>query len=898
MKKKIIAAVVLVLVILCINIISIYRINKKHEILHNEMLLAHTQRCGMHIEKILLDYENELNRIIFNNTRNMHKIFHDRATMNDIIFNLQGFYKKYRNLLSNIAIYDNSNQYMGLYSKDNDEFVIDTFARQRNNVLSERQIIINQETKYLSTFPYFNGDELVGNIVAEINLKNFLLPLMDLYYIPGLNWQYLISSDTGILIYNGESSDFTYLDSIGSEIDNENEGLIHHESNSNDGKVLMQSAYYPLSVLNNDLAIVFSLNREAIISDFSSAYKYLMIANLVVIILIIYFTLVIHYNNENKIEMLSLKLLSYRMIIEQFPIGVMILKDGIIENINLTGQKMLFLNTDKGLIGKSFNEKFVASKNYLLKDNINTPFDSNHFLFYEKDGNEVVIYRKEVKTYIAGEELTLSALIDVSPFEKSRKQEAASNLAKSDFLEKMGEEIRNSMNGIVGLTDSLFRENLSNDLREKVISLKKSNALLMNVISDILDFSKIKAGNLLLEEIPFNLSDEINFTLSQFQDLALEKQIDLTIDINASVPSMILGDPFRLRQVISNLVSNSLRFTNEGKVNISVELLENYNNTVVLLFVVEDTGIGIEKDMMTNLFNSYENGNTSIKRNTSGSGLGLSIAKQLVEMMNGEIWAESPCNLSENNNLPGTKISFTIETHSFEKLEKKHDFSKITHYNQISAIILNKQKQEGDRMHVILDNFGISFNYRLYDEFGIDSVIKEFKENKNLYHIIIIKDKPEFDGFELSARLKAEKITDYYPVILITSNHKRGNYLKSKNLGIDYYIIQPYESIEFYEILCQQFPNIRKNKAHDSECIGMDKKLKILVVEDNIINQKGIQSLFKNLGYEIEIASNGSEALLKIEKETFDIIFMDLLMPEMDGFTASMEIRKKDKETP
>ena len=896
MKKIKYYASVVVILILILNLVAIKLIKKQHINYQKEFLYPQIQQCGDYIESYISKYESELNRIMFNHTEKMHLIFSDSKTMTDIIEDLQDFYKKYRNLLSNIAIYDNSNSYLGLYIKDNDEFVVDTFTRQQVNTLNDKQMITDQNNKYLTSFPYFKKHELAGNIVAEINLQKFLLPILNLYKVDGIQWQWILNSNSGSVISNRKDTIIiNQLDFLKSEIINGNEGFIVHDLESYSGKQKIISSYYPLSVLNNNLGIIFSMNYDKVIAGFSSGYLFLILLNFIVIVILVSNFLFVYHRETRNNDSLAAELLSLKMIVEHFPIGVMILDgDGIIKTINRTGQKMLFLDTDEGLIGKSFHDQFLVSNKYLLKDNINLHFDSNHYLLYEKDGNEVVIYRKEIKTHIAGDELTISALIDVSPFEKSRKQEAAANMAKSDFLAKMSHEIRTPMNGIICMTESLMGSELPVSQKEQVLIIKKSADLLMNVINDILDFSKIEAGKMMLEEIPFNLNEEIKYTLELFKPLAEEKNLSLISSLKPDVPSKLIGDPFRLRQVLSNLLSNAIKFTEVGKIKVNIEVLEKFDYALILLISVEDSGIGIEKEVIKKLFSSYEQGRQSTSRKKyGGTGLGMSIARQLVEMMNGEIWVESPASESQSNSkYPGSVFYFTIEIHSNEKLEKKYDFSSFNNYNQISALVLNKIKDERDYMHTLLDSFGINYNYNMYEDKTIDNVISHLEQKRDLYQIIVITDKPGHDGFVIANHLKDKRFSEYYLIIMISSNDKPGNYLKARNMGIDYYLIQPYESNEVFNILNENFINLQEKKVIYNDIIRIRPGLKILVVDDNLINQRVAQTIFKHLGYEIDIASNGVEAVGMSSKESYDIIFMDIFMPEMDGFIASTKIRK------
>ena len=245
---------------------------------------------------------------------------------------------------------------------------------------------------------------------------------------------------------------------------------------------------------------------------------------------------------------------------------------------------------------------------------------------------------------------------DITPIEKARKYEAAANTAKSEFLAKMSHEIRTPMNGIIGMTEAMDQENLNAEQKEYLQIVKRSADLLLNLIDDILDFSKIEAGKMQLEEIPFKLREEVKLSVDLFRPVIEEKNISLQIKTNPDVPENIIGDPFRLRQVLSNLISNAVKFTHEGQIVVGIQLEEEYNSNLTLLFYVEDTGVGIPRNKIESIFNSFTQAEESTSRKYGGSGLGTTISKQLVNLMHGEIWAESPSTISTSPNYPGFKI--------------------------------------------------------------------------------------------------------------------------------------------------------------------------------------------------------------------------------------------------
>ncbi len=901
MKKIYLIIIFAILAVVSINIFFLLKL--KNNILEYQKSLVSEQGrlCGSYIEKTLSSYENDLTRILFRNSQLIPEIFNNPRAFRKISSDLQGFYSKNRGLITSISIFDNKDSYLGMYLTDNDELVIDTFPRQNINDLQTKDIIIKKEGNYKSYFPFFKNNELTGNVVVEINLDQYLNSIFYFFKLQGLQWQWLANSSNQIMMCNyPDSIIISDLQKISDFIPSEELFVLeHYYTDSKGSKRKIISAVYPLNALNNDLGIGFTIETGQLNTIILKGNFLLIMFSLLVMIVLLGIVIYDINNEKQRQDKRSSDLLSLKMIVEHFPVGIMIIDSlGTIKNINRTGQKMLFLNKDDVITGNKLTSQLLVSSKYLLKENIKASFDSSHFIYYEKDGNEIVIYRKDIKAQIAGEELTISALIDVSPLEKSRKQEAAANKAKSDFLAMMSHEIRTQMNGIIGMTDNLLRGNLSPQEKEQVVIIKKSSDLLLNIINDILDFSKIEAGKMMLERIPFSLKEEISFSISIFKSMAQEKGLELQANIHPAVPDRLIGDPLRLRQVISNLINNAIKFTHKGKIVIGASLMERFNSSLSLLFTVEDTGIGIPKENLKKIFESYEQGSDSVSRKYGGTGLGMAISKQLVELMNGQIWVESPSTISKSSKYPGTKFSFTIEVNSNEKLLKKFDFSHIDKYLQISVLILTQIKDEDDTVHRLLDRFGISYNFETYEENSINSAIFHIEQKRDLYHIIIIMDKPGYDGFSLARQLKESKLSEQFPIILISSNDQPGNYVRSKSFDIDYYLIQPFESNEIYSIIRENFPGVKDHGGVTQQVNKIRRKIQILLADDNIINQRVTQSIFKHLGFEIDIAQNGKEAVEMASQKNYDIIFMDILMPDMDGITATKIIRQQGIKVP
>jgi len=906
-RNNIIAGVIL-LVVLVLNGLAILRVNQRYSEYRYQSLLSQSRLCGEHMESTLSQFSSDINQEMQHlyNTN----IFHDPGKFQEVNRSLRLFFTKYRHLVTQISIYDNQKNYYGLYletediSGEVDAFAVDSFATRRQRLLSPVDDMQQDGTLLEFHYPYSVQDVVVGNVVVLVDLQRFADIVFKLYPKSSrMSWQWILDANGQVIINDFEADSF-YIDDLAILTDSlsmDASGMMEHSLKLEHGKrIKVYTAYYPLRIYEKQMGIMFSAGKGQIFRYYLANNVIAgVITQLLITALVIYLLLSLarHMRQEKKLKISETVL---RQTLEHFPMGIMIIDErNIIRNINSAAQQMLFLGKSSDLVGKDFTKQFLVSNRYFLSDGPSPFMDDSHYLYYEKDGMETVIYRSQKTANIGGEELQLVALIDVSPLERSRKGEVAANKAKSDFLAAMSHEIRTPMNGILGMVNTLFEQKPNQEIVGKIQVIKRSAELLMTIINDILDFSKIEAGRMMLEEIPFNLAEEMELVGELFTPLAEEKGLKLHIDIRPDVPRRLIGDPFRLRQVISNLVSNAVKFTEKGKIVISALLMESYKNHVNLLFTVEDTGIGIPQDRIKEIFGSYTQARGSVQRKFGGTGLGTAIAKQLVELMHGEIWVESPSPIRIDEENPGSKFSFTIEAYSNERIPKAFDFSGISKLSDIKVLILTKESDpERNYMVKMLRKFGLDVITKIYQDSTVDSVIHHLQVKSKQYQMIVLIDKNELDGFALAMGMKRNNLIDKFPVVLVSSNDKAGNYKTCRKLGIDYYLIEPFETKEVTDILDEIYTGIEDRKVLEPLINAMPEELSILLAEDNLINQKVAQSIFKNIGYEIDIVKNGAEAVEQVEKREYDVLFMDLLMPEMDGFQATEIIRNAGHKLP
>ncbi len=472
--------------------------------------------------------------------------------------------------------------------------------------------------------------------------------------------------------------------------------------------------------------------------------------------------------------------------------------------------------------------------------------------------------------------------------EEAKEQAESANKAKSEFLANMSHEIRTPMNGVIGMSELLAGTKLTRDQRQYLEMVQTSADSLLRLLNDILDFSKIEAGKLELECIPFGLRNCVEMTTRTMAVRATEKQLEIACGIDPDVPEVVRGDPGRLRQIIVNLIGNALKFTEQGEVALHVSEESRDDQRTRLHFSVRDTGIGIPQHRQAAIFESFSQVDSSNTRKYGGTGLGLTISSQLVGMMDGRIWLESQVGA-------GSCFHFTIELGVSDEQPKLP--AELEDIEGLAALIVDDNQTNRNIFCKLLLNWGL----RPTEVADGPSAINELQRAADAgrpYRLVLLDCMmPEMDGFGVAEKMLEDQRLRNITRIMVSSAARSEDAKRCKELGIERYITKPVIQSELLDSILHAIVPISDAEADETTQLACAvSELRILLAEDGLVNQRVAMGLLHRMGHSVELAENGRRALEAWRDRKFDIILMDLQMPEMDGAEATRAIRQEEAE--
>jgi len=892
MKKITLIAYSAFLVIILANILF-YRNLYRNQLEYSSKLLdRQAMIAGSDIDNTSMYIVSDLTEIDFSDDITL--FFSDTEVNERAKEKMKLYYSKYEDIIVGLMLYNNSGDVYTLFKDEERNSWLDGSYRAQNvPQIYPKEKLERDRDKYKYYLPVIKDGRVLGNLVVTIDFSRYFNRIFTKYNLEQYQWQWVVN-ESGAIVFNNHGGvvSYTEIKKIAEKISTGTAGRLTHRMESTEGTNEIISSFYPVNIFGLDFGIVFSSPTDFFQKYIIRNSAMLVIGTMALVLAIILMFRIFSGKRERQVKELADSEESLGSIIEQVPAGIIIYnRNREIIRANKQAAGLFSYSSPDEMTGKlvpdlSRNEYMSGTEGRIGQGTI---------ISLPGPGGDRMVFRNSTPVMLKGNEVTTEVLIDITSLELARKQETEANIAKSELLARMSFEIRTPLNGIIGMTEMLNRADLPEESKEIARLLRRSADLLLTIINDIFDVSKVETGKMILDEIPFRLRQEINYCVNLVKRENPESFVTFVSLVDQAVPDNFIGDPYRLRQVITNLLNNSLAGTQSGEIKLECHIARNVGNLYTLGFALSDTGKNYTKAEIKKLFGDYITTLTERSEWAEDLKLGPVLARQLVELMGGQLTAQSPAGKDKSGQERGLKVSFTILVHLNEKIVKDIDFSSYRQVNDIRTLAITGSEGRDDDFLSVIHKLGLPVSVTSFQKHTISQIKSGLQSGRGRNILLIIFDEPGTDGFEVAKALLDSGMTNEHVVLMFTSRDPRGHYARCVDMGVDHLLVKPFAAEDLYNVLREHFPSlsIRKGK------ISPDKSEMpvMLVVDDNYLNRKVVGSLLKVLGVSADYAAGGTEAVLMAKEKQYDLILMDLIMPEVDGFEAARAILDYDRNS-
>jgi len=883
MKRTALAAYiafVLLMLITSLFYISLYRnqIEYSNKLLDRQVMIA-----GSDIDNTSMYIVSDLTEIDFSDDISL--FFSDSEVNERAREKMKLYYSKYGDIIVGLMLYNTDGDVYTLYKDEERNSWLDgSYRAQTVPAIYTRETLEPDRNRYRYFLPVLKDGDVLGNIVITIDFRRYFSGIFAKYNLEKYQWQWVIS-DTGEVLFDngGEKISYSNIDRMAVSLKEGNSGRLAHTMRIDGGEAEeILSSYYPVNIFGLDFGLVFSAHTEFFQKYIVRNSAILGLLTMFTLLFIIFIFRSLTRKQSRALEIKTASEESLLSIIDQMPAGFIIYNEGReIMRANRQAACLFAFDDEVAMSGKLMPD---LSRNEYSID-IAGQLGQGKVIRLPSQGGEKIIFLHSIPVVYKGVSCMLDALIDITSLELARRQEVDANIAKSEMLARMSFEIRTPLNGILGMTEMLNRSDLPEETKEVARLLRRSADLLLNIINDIFDVSKVETGKMILDEIPFRLRDEVAYCINLIRRQNPEIPVRIESEIEQAVPENIIGDPYRLRQVITNLLTNSVAGTRSGLIKLSCRVRKSDGNSFTLEFTLTDTGNTYTRAEIKRLFGDYI---TTIRERSDWAEdlkLGPVLARQLTELMGGELTAESPAVKDASGQEKGLRVTFTINVHLNEKISKNIDLGRYSDPGEIRTLVITGPHGRDDDFLSIMHRVGLPVSVTSFQKHTASQIRSGLKSEKGRNILLVLFDEPDNDGFEAAKVLMDEGLTSEHIVLMFTSRDPKGHYARCVDLGIDHLLVKPFAAEDLMNILREHFPALKELSAR----LNSDKTdvPLVLVVDDNYLNRKVVGSLLRVLGVGAEYAAGGSEAVDMARGKSYDLILMDLIMPETDGFEAS-----------